>query len=187
MRKKILTTLIAIGCACSIRAQMVSVNTDVAMDALMAPNIGFEMVIGERSTIGLNALYTSNPWWAEDPIKATFLQPEYRYYFSGRPMAKWFVGVGVIAGVYDVTWKDKVYDGYGGGAGLTFGYVLNLGKRLNIDFHSGFGAFTYRQKEYFVGDNYDIDYTLDGAQRANASGYFLLPTRFGISVTYILK
>jgi hypothetical protein len=83
--------------------------------------------------------------------------------------------------------KGKYYDGLGLGLGLTYGYVWNVTDRLNVEVHSGFGAFFYNRKEYFEGDNYDVDYTDNGAQRANAKGYYLLPTRIGISVSYILK
>ena len=89
--------------------------------------------------------------------------------------------------MFDVKRKGKVYDGYGFGIGVTYGYVWNLTERLSIDFHSGFGVFFYTRKEYFATDNYDIDYSLDGVQRANATGYYLLPTRVGISVSYILR
>jgi hypothetical protein len=101
-------------------------------------------------------------------------------------MFREFIGIGGIGAVYDITWSGKVYDGTALGLGLTFGYVLPLKKRLNIDFHAGFGFIHYKHKEYFVGDQYDADYIFDGEQRANASGYYLLPTRIGVSVSYIL-
>ena len=73
------------------------------------------------------------------------------------------------------------------GIGATFGYVFNITHRLNIDCHAGFGAVVYRHKEYFVNDNYDLDYSIGGVERTNANGYALLPTRIGVSVSYILK
>ena len=102
-------------------------------------------------------------------------------------MYREFIGIGGIGTVYDITWKGKVYDGAALGLGLTFGYVLPITSRLNIDFHAGFGFVTYKQKEYFVGDQYDSDYVFDGEQRANATGYYLLPTRIGVSVSYVIR
>ena len=49
-----------------------------------------------------------------------------------------------------------------------------------------YGELVKKHKEYFVGDQYDADYIFDGEQRANASGYYLLPTRIGVSVSYML-
>lgn len=167
------------------RAQMISANMDALWLATMSPNLGFELVVSERSTISLNGLVMSKPLGKD--VKFYGLQPEYRYYFSGRPMYHEFIGVGAVGATYDITWKGKVYDGTAMGAGLTFGYVLPLTRRLNVDFHAGFGFVYYKQKEYFEGDQYDVDYVIDNAQRANASGLLLLPTRIGVSLTYILR
>ena len=183
--KKILFVACFLFSAAGLRAQMVAVNTDVLMDVLQMPAIGAEVVVGERSTLSMNAFGGYHPWGKK--MKALGLQPEYRYYFSGRPMSRYFVGIGALVSSHDITWKRKVYDGNAFGGGLTFGYVLSINKRLNVDFHAGFGAIVYRQKEYYEGDFYDEDYSINGVIRTNATGYTLLPTRLGISLSYILK
>lgn len=178
--------IIAVSTAClTSKAQMVAVNTDLLMDLAQTPSLGAELVVGERSTVGLNVLFNRNPWG--QTMRVLGAQPEYRYYFSGRPMHREFIGIGGLATSYDITWAGKVYEGIGLGAGLTFGYVFSLSKRVNIDCHAGFGIITYNHKEYYKGDNYDNDYSVDGVQRTNAKGYYLLPTRLGVSITYILK
>lgn len=176
--------LTALGCT-SAKAQMLAVNTDVLMDGLMTPNIGFELVTGERSTFGVNVFGNHNPWGNE--MRIIGVQPELRYFFSGRPMYREFVGVGAIGASYDITWKGKVYEGNALGLGLTFGYIFSVTHRLNIDCHAGFGVIVYRHKEYFENDQYDVDYVIDGRLRTNAKGYFLFPTRIGVSLSYILK
>lgn len=185
MKKLLLTIAWMALSLTTARAQMIAANVDALWLATLSPNLGFELVVSERSTISLNGLIMSNPLGKE--VKFYALQPEYRYYFSGRPMYREFIGVGAIGASYDMTWAGKVYDGTAIGAGLTFGYVLPLSRRLNVDFHAGFGLISYKQKEYFVGDQYDADYVIDNAQKANASGFYLLPTRIGISLTYILR
>ncbi len=185
--KKFLLLLWAVVASECAHAQLLSVGTDMAADALMVPNMGFELVTGERTTLGLHAFYCAKPWWESETKEIMGVQPELRYFFSGRPMHKHFVGVGGIATLYDMAWKGKIYDGMAAGAGLTFGYVFNLTKRLNIDAHAGFGVIVYRHKEYYKYDNYDVDYSIGGRTRSNATGYFLLPTRIGVSLTYILK
>ena len=168
----------------AIRAQMVAVNTDIAGDALLVPNLGVEMVVGEQSTIGLHAFFTRNPYWAK--AKMVGVQPEWRYYPSRRHMHSLFFGIGALGTIYDIQWKGKVYDGHAAGAGVTFGYVWKLGNRFNLDLHAGLRLVFYKQKEYFDGDDYD-EYMVGGEIRANASGYYLMPTRIGLSIAYILK
>ena len=96
------------------------------------------------------------------------------------------MGLGAIGGRYDIEWKNKTYKGDAVGAGLTFGYVYNITRRLSLDFHAGYGAVYYNQKENFVGSR-DEDSKENGFTQANARGYYLLPTRIGISISYVLK
>ena len=185
MRKALFIIILSMSALGSL-AQKLAINTDLAMDALTLPNLGLEITCGEKSTFSLNVMGGYHPWWGKES-KLFGIQPEYRYYFSGRPMHSWFVGLGGIAGFYDMTLHDKVYDGLAYGAGLTLGYVFKLSPRWNIDLHAGVGAVGYNRKEYFVGDNYDIDYAVGDNLRTNSKGFYLMPTRIGVSITYILK
>ena len=185
MKRLLLAVVVATMWTVNSRAQMLAANIDGLWLATLTPNIGAELVVGECSTLGLHGLFAVKPLGKDAKIYA--LQPEYRFFFSGRPMYREFIGIGAVGATYDITWKGKVYDGTALGLGLTFGYVLPLKPRLNIDFHAGFGFIRYKQKEYFEGDQYDVDYIFDGEQRPNASGYVLLPTRIGVSISYILR
>ena len=109
MKKKHLLLFLLLLPLSSVRAQMVAVNTDVLMDVLQIPNMGVEIVVGERSVAGLHAFGGYRPWGKD--VRVLGLQPEYRYFFSGRPMNSFFVGLGLLASSYDVTWAGKVYDG----------------------------------------------------------------------------
>ncbi len=181
MRKQLKIFILLFLCSAKMFSQQLAVGTDLALDALQTPNLGFELVVGERSSLSLNAFGNYKPWGKD--VRMLGLQPEYRYYFAGRPMYKMFVGLGAIFTSYDITWKSKKYDGTAMGGGLTFGYVFNITSRLNIDAHAGFGLIGYEQKESYVKDNYS-DFSADVH---NAKGYYILPTRIGISLTYILK
>lgn len=182
---KLFFTVVASMAALGAEAQMLSVNTDVLMDVLQTPSAGAELVVSERSTVGLNVFGNHSPWGKD--MKIIGVQPEYRYYFSGRPMHKHFVGVGGVGVAYDISWKGKIYDGGAFGLGLTFGYVFNVTRRVCVDCHLGLGVIAYKHKEYFENDNYDADYVVDGVLWTNARGYCLLPTRIGVSVSYILR
>ena len=183
--KKFLLTLIAGLFVTGAGAQRLAVNTDVAMDLIMTPSFGVEMTVGDRSTLGLNVLGNYKPWGME--VKMFGVQPEYRYYFSGRPMHSFFAGVGGLGSFFKLTRRGKIYDGINYGVGVTFGYVMKLSQRWNVDFHGGVGAVGFSRKEYYVGDNYDSDYIIDGRNKTNSHGYYLMPTRIGVSVNYIIK
>ena len=184
MKRFISILMLTLLCTSKMEAQQLAIGTDVMLDLFQTPNIGAEMVTGERTTFGLNVFGNYKPWGQD--MKIIGVQPELRYWFGGRPMHKHFVGVGTIGASYDIFWKGKFYDGTAYGAGLTFGYVYNITNRLNIDAHAGFGIIGYKHKEYYQYDNYG-DFTQGGAVKTNATGHYTLPTRIGISLTYILR
>jgi hypothetical protein len=192
MKKIILALLLALS-SLSTHAQLVAVSTEVSSDLLAMPSVGFELVTANKQSFALNVMGSVGTYWTKK-LQGFLLHPEYRYWFSGRPIHKFFIGGAIVGGLYNMTWDGKVYDGFALGGGITYGYVFNikskapwLKDRLNIELHSGFGAIYYHRKEYFEHDNFDTDFAVDGLQRANASGYYLMPTRIGVSVVYIIK
>lgn len=166
------------------QAQRVAVKTNALMLGLMTPNVGCELVTGERSSVDLTVFGNHKPYGMN--MKMIGVQPEYRYWFNGRPMTRQYVGVAALGVSYDIEWKDRVYNGDAAGIGLTMGYVLNIKKRFNIEFYGGLGAVYFRQKQYYAGDNLD-DFESNGNKRANAYGYKLLPIKLGVSFSYIIK
>lgn len=184
LRTAVLTALLFCLGQPKVHAQQVAIKTNGLMWLAMMPNAGCEVVIGERSTVDLSLFCSVNIYGNEAKILG--FQPEYRYWFNGRPMTRQYVGVGAIGATYDITWGEKIYQGDAGGLGLTLGYVMNLSKRLNVEFFGGCGFLYFQQKQYFQNDSFD-DYTGTGVAQANANGYKLLPTKLGVSVTWILK
>ena len=179
--KKIYTLLLLLAVTLGANAQRFAVRTDAVWWGLMSPNVGAELTVDERMTIGLDWITMHNPWG--QTCHAHIIQPEFRYYFSSRAMNRVFVGVAGLFCPYTATVKNKELDGYALGAGLTFGYVLPITKRFVIDFHAGYGATFYQQKQYWVGDSYVNDY----GNSSNARGCYWLPTKIGVSLTYIIK
>ena len=83
MKKLLLIVFVALlGCR-NINAQMLAVNTDALMDVMMTPSIGFELVTGERTSLGVNVLGNYKPWGKD--MKMVAVQPEYRYYSQDDP------------------------------------------------------------------------------------------------------
>lgn len=173
--------------ATNVSAQMVAASTDVAMDAMRAPSLGVELVMGKKSTLSISGLYAGNALGKD--IRIAALQPEWRVYMSGRPMFHHYVGLaGLLASYKAKHVAGKVYDGDAAGLGLSYGYVLPITQRFLVDFHTSLGLIFYHQKEYFVGDDYDTHHkNSDGNPYANARGSLLAPLRIGIALTYIIK
>lgn len=192
-KKTIYTCLMRILMVCALlffvgqqnmHAQNIAMKTNGLMWLAMMPNAGCEFVVGERSTVDVSAFSSINIWGNEATILG--LQPEYRYWFNGRPMTREYVGVGALAATYDITWGDKVYQGDAGGLGLTFGYVMNFGKRLNVEFFGGCGLLYFSQKQHYKGDSYD-DTMEDTPVQTNNKGYKIFPIKLGVSVSWIIK
>ena len=86
----------------ALHAQQVAVKTNGLMLAAMMPNVGCEFVVGERSSIDLSAFGSINIYG--NKAKMIGFQPEYRYWFNGRPMTREFIGVAALGASYDITW-----------------------------------------------------------------------------------
>ena len=148
-------------------AQKLSAGIDPLWLAAGVLNAGGEMTVGRSTTLGLTVAAMRHPWVNREGEGVT-LHPELRYYLSERPMYHLFVGVSALTGTYSLYFNDKHYIGSAAGIGLTFGYVLPLSRRLNIDLHSGLGII-HTQDRDLGHDN------------------LTLPTKAGVTITYILR
>ncbi len=176
--------LSAVFCSQSLGAQDVALKTNALLWASMTPNFGCEIVTGEHSSIEVSAFGHKNPYGQTSEILA--VQPEYRYWFNGRPMVREYIGLGALLTTYNSTLRNEVFDGDALGIGITGGYVFALARRLNIEVSGSFGLLLFRQKQYFVQDNYD-DYFVTVPHKINSRGYKLFPVDLGISLTYIIQ
>lgn len=161
-------------------AQQIAVKTDALKWLALTPNAGVEIVTGEHGSVDLSLFGHSNPYGLAS--KMFSFQPEYRYWFNGRPMIREYIGAAALLTTYDSTFARRVYNGDAAGLGITGGYIFSLGKRWNLDLSAGFGVLYFHQKQYYINDNYD-----DFFAEANAWGYKLFPVRIGVTFSYIIK
>lgn len=162
-------------------AQQIAVKTNVLADALLTPDLGFEMVTGEHSSLSINVSGHWKPYGVQSKLIA--VQPQFRWWFGGRPLAREYVGLGAIFTGYDMAIGDHSYSGLAGGLGITGGYVLQIGKRWCVDFSGGVGLVAFGQRRAGRHDNFgDLD-----AQAHNSRGYKLIPINLGVSFVYIIK
>ena len=182
--KYIVLSILLFGGYSVVSAQQFAVKTNGLMLMALTPNLEMELVTGEHSSIGFGAFGHSNPYGLDS--KVVGLQTEYRYWFNGRPMTREFIGVAALGSSYKMKIGDYIYDGDAVGLGFTAGYSLSLGKRFNLEFYGGLGLVGFKQKYYYKDDSYD-DYFNDGSVVTNSKGFKLLPTKLGISISYIIK
>jgi hypothetical protein len=197
------------------KAQQFAVKTNALMWGVLTPNAGVEIVVGERSSLDISAFYKPS----YSPELGSFFnsriagfQPEYRYWFNGRPMTREFIGASLMFADYDLTNADKstgmryVYDGNAISLGIVGGYSFILGRnndkakdkdqskgkarpkvnRWRLELCGGFSFLGFLQKRYNINDSYD-DYFVGEPVKANSWGYKLFPAKLGVTFTYIIK
>ena len=183
------------------RAQQFGVKTNALMWGLCAPNAGVEIVVGERCSLDISGFAKPSFGSATGPFLNSYItgfQPEFRYWFSGRPMTREFIGVSALFADYDLANQDSltgkmyIYSGNAVSLGVVGGYSFILGKdetklsRWRLEICGGFSLLAFLQKRYAEGDSYD-DYFVGEPVKANTWGYKLFPAKLGVTFTYIIK
>lgn len=125
---------------------MVGARTNLAMDAVLMPNVGLDVYLAGNWSAGINWQYS---WWKKD--KTNFYWRTYGgdlhvdYWFRKRPEnLKW---TGHHIGLYGniITWDFECNGtGYQApkwmyGGGLSYGYAQKINKHLSIDYGIGVG------------------------------------------------
>lgn len=183
--KFILTCIVTVAMLCGhASAQNIAVKTNALMLGTGLPNVGLEIVTSDRTSLDLSAFGGYKPYGTD--IKIAAVQPEFRYWLSGRAMTREWVGVTVLGVSYNMKIKDKTYNGDAIGFGLTVGYALPLTSRCNVEFSAGIGGYLFRQVQRNLNDN-PADHIETGYDMTNASGFKILPSKLSVSFTYIFK
>lgn len=162
-------------------AQRFAIKTNALSFVAGTPSLGIEGVIGERTSIELSFMGHYKPYGYNS--KLILCQPELRYWISGRPLTRAFVGVTAAAVRYNTNFKQYNYDGYSLVAGVTGGYAFMLGRRWNLELTAGVGVAGFIHNRSNIRDNQYIDKDID---RYNSWGYKLVPVKLGVSFSYII-
>lgn len=145
----------------------------------MSPELALEARISSRLT--LDVALAANPFKISIEnrrVNNLRFEPELRYWFN-RPMARHFMALSALGGIFDVKWVNKRYEGDIWGAGLSYGYALVLNKHWNLEGELGVGlvkirAFDYRQGEL-------------KPNQPNYSKFTVAPIRASLSFSYIFS
>jgi len=161
-----------------LHAQRVGIKTNALYWGALSPNLGLEFRLSRCFTLNLEGDFS--PMKVKDyKLRHASFAPEVRYWFSGRPQARHFVGVMGLLSAYDLSWSKKEHEGLGGGAGLTYGYAFVLGRRWSLETTIGAGLFHYREKKFTVGEQKPTG--------TNHTGVAFVPLKLGVTFTYLIK
>jgi hypothetical protein len=168
----------------SAHAQRIAVKSNLVYDAAAILNIGAELVINKQFSIDLSENY--NAWeLGGRSWKHWMIQPEGRYWLL-ESLNGHFFGVHGMYLNYDVSRlqvpfvdfsRRNRYKGTAYGGGVSYGYSLYVTPRLNIELSAGVGYLNFR---------YDKTKIRENETEPFKKSYFG-PTKFGISVVYIIK
>ena len=175
--KRLLSTIITVAVTAGLKAQLLALKTDALWDGLMTPNLGMEIVTGNKTSFGLSVFGNYKPWGMD--MKMVGAIPEFRYWCGGRPMMREFIGVAALGTSYDITWGSETYKGDAWGGGLTYGYALPVARRLNLDFTVNVGYLGGIYKEYKPIDEH---YVWQRTRRMRWLG----PTKVGVHLVWLL-
>ena len=119
-------------------AQKVALKTNALYWLTTTPNASVEFALSNKIT--LEALAAYNPWTFRDDKKMKFwlVQPEFRYWFCEK-FEGHFVGIHLHGAQYFGGFKERRYDGYLAGAGVTYGYDWILAPHWNLELAIGAG------------------------------------------------
>lgn len=181
-------------CVTAASAQTVAVKTNLLYGAYTyTPNLSLEIGLGRRSTLelggGYNWLTYGDQQEASKKLVHWLGQLEYRYWlcnsFNGH-----FFGVHALGTQFNIAGHELPllfgkgseqyrYEGWGVGAGISYGYSFYLGKRWSLEATIGVG---YARLYY---DKFDC--VKCGNKIATESRNYFGPTKAGLSLIYIIK
>ncbi|HML66125.1 MAG TPA: DUF3575 domain-containing protein [Dysgonomonas sp.] len=171
------------------KAQEVAIKSNLAYWATATPNLGMEFALGRKSTLDISG--GLNPFEFSDNkrFKHWLVQPEYRWWFceafNGHFLGIHAHGAQFNVGGWDIpigrldVFKDKRYEGYLYGGGISYGYQWVLTNRWNFEFNIGAGYARIHYDEYPCKDC--------GTKQDEGNYNYWGVTKVGLSFIYFIK
>lgn len=193
-RRALLLVCLSLLCSLEARSQHVALKTNLLYGAYtFTPNLSLEVSLGGRSTLEIGGGF--NPWNAQGSVEnnkklAHLLgQIEYRYWFCDR-FDGHFLGLHALGAQYNISSHELPmlfgkgsaayrHEGWGVGAGVSYGYSFYLGKRWSLEATVGVG---YAQLHY---DRYDC--IKCGNKIDSQVRHYFGPTKAGLSLIFLIK
>lgn len=128
-----------------------SVRANLLRWATLTPDVGIEWNNGGKWSVLANASYTSWSWNNKDRRYGLWeISPEVRLHLGEN--RKPYIGAMLKGGSFNYKFSKTGKQGDLFGGGLTGGYVIELGKQLDIDFSIGLGYLHADFDKYYVAD-----------------------------------
>lgn len=175
-----------------VHAQKVALKTNLLYGAYTStPNIGIEFGLNNRSTFDIGAGFNWLNYRSSNNKKIIHWlgEAEYRYW-TCRKFNGHFFGVHALGTQYNISGqelpllfgkhsKEHRYEGWGAGAGISYGYSFYLGTHWSLEASLGVG---YAYLKY---NKYKCEKC--GEKLNTESRNYLGPTRAALSIIYIIK
>lgn len=189
MKKLLIVIFLFLLCGIhtTVTAQEVGFKTNVLGWGTVSPNLGLEVGLGKKST--LDVYGSINPFRFSNgkQWKHWFVQPEYRFWPCER-FHKHFWGVHLVGGEYNIAkvkmpfgaykgLRDTRYQGWGLGAGVSYGYQWLLSRYWSMEATIGIGYIYSKYDRYPCAEC--------GTKIESGKKHYVGPTKAAISLIYL--
>ncbi|MDR0961324.1 MAG: DUF3575 domain-containing protein [Mediterranea sp.] len=171
-----------------------AIRTNLLYDiGALTPNLGLELGVGPKGSLLLTGSY--NPWNSDGKkdnnkkLNHWLASLEYRYWLCERFNGHFF-GIHGFYGQYNIAGykvpllnigdESHRYQGNGYGAGIDYGYHWMLSKAFSVEFNVGVGVALTQYDDYERAN-------CGSCLEESAKKTFILPTKLGISLVYMIK
>ena len=161
-----------------------AIKSNLLLDAIAVPNAGVEVALYRGWTIGGSYAHV---WWRDKERTRWYrfegFEAEIRLYINrqGRPFRGHHVGLHGQLMTWDITINGRGYlaGRWATGGGISYGYALPVGRRINLDLEIGAGFLGGDLHEYRPTDGHRV------WQRTRPIRW-VGPTRAGVSLQWLL-
>ena len=187
---KILFALVAtMAFSFTLSAQKAALKTNLLYGATATPNLQLELGLSKKSTLELGAGMNWFEFSDNKKFKHILVQPEYRYWFCETFNGS-FIGIHAHGAQFNVggwdipvgrldAFKNRRYEGYLYGAGVSYGYQWVLSPRWNFEASLGGG---------FARIHYDkYQCATCGTKLDDGKYNYFGVTKAALSLIYIIK
>lgn len=184
---RFLTMVAVVLLAVAVKAQNIALKSNLLYWTTATPNLGVEMQVSPRHTIQL--FYGLNPWKFSDgkSLRHWTLQPEWRHWFC-QTFNGWFVGGHLMGGQFNAggislpfhivsDFKDRRYEGWYAGGGISAGYQWPLSRHWNAEASLGVGY------DYISYDKFKCGECGDKIKSGHT--HYIGPTKAAVSLMYM--
>lgn len=148
--------------------QRLALKTNLLYDAILMPSLEVEYRIDDRWSVNLEGEVA---WWSENSkhkyYQIATISPEARYWFgTKKPWHGHYIGAFAGGSWYDLENGGRGYQGEAVMAGLSYGYMFPIGRRLSLEAGIGIGYLHTEYEEYLPVDGHYV------YQQTSRTNYF---------------